>query len=124
MPATGAQSYEYGTSLKDIALVAGSLQGAAQGAEWEWAEESPSSVYPGVENTGYDVRIAVDTTNYDWTDVEGYADGYYTVHVDVSIYARDIAVSWSGTSFTYSGEARQPLAEVGAEQLVGDDKNR
>ena len=122
LPATGAQSYEYGTSLKDIALVAGSLQGAAQGAEWEWAEESPSSVYPGVENTGYDVRIAVDTTNYDWTDVAGYADGYYTVHVNVSIYARDIAVSWSGTSFTYSGEARQPLAEVGAEQLVGNDK--
>ena len=122
LPATGAQSYEYGTSLKDIALVAGSLQGAAQGAEWEWAEESPSSVYPGVENTGYDVRIAVDTTNYEWTDVAGYADGYYTVHVNVSIYARDIAVSWSGTSFTYSGEARQPLAEVGAEQLVGNDK--
>ena len=122
LPATGAQSYEYGTSLKDIALVAGSLQGAAQGAEWEWAEESPSSVYPGVENAGYDVRIAVDTTNYDWTDVAGYADGYYTVHVNVSIYARDIAVSWSGTSFTYSGEARQPLAEVGAEQLVGNDK--
>ena len=120
-PSLGQPSYEYGTPLSEIELIAGTLNGAAQGAQWQWAAEDAASVYPGVVNDGYLARIEVDTVNYDWTGVEGYEDGYYYVRLNVSIYAKQVTVGWSNTQLTYNGSAQAPVASVSADQLVNGD---
>ena len=120
-PSLGQPSYEYGTPLSSIELIAGTLNGAAQGAQWQWAAEDAASVYPGVVNDGYLARIEVDTVNYDWTGVEGYEDGYYYVRLNVSIYAKQVTVGWSNTQLTYNGSAQAPVASVSADQLVNGD---
>lgn len=101
----------YGQKLSDIALNDG----------WSWSD---GSIVPNVSDSGkttYVVKIKVNDTIYDWSGIKGYADGYYTTTVEVTVKAKDItdAEVVLGETLVYNGnEQTQTVRSVTIDGLA------
>ena len=51
-------------------------------ANWSWVD---GTVIPTVKNSGYDAKMTVDDSNYDYTDVEGYDSTNHTVTRTIAV---------------------------------------
>ncbi|WP_455682900.1 MBG domain-containing protein, partial [Thomasclavelia sp.] len=69
----------YGQTLKDVKLSDG----------WKWVEEDTALT---VVNNGYMARIKVDDINYDYSSINGYAEGY--VNRTLKVTVAQVENSW------------------------------
>ena len=94
------------------------LAGLTLSGDWTWVngETVPAVSDSGV--TGYEVTIAVDDQNYDWSGVTGYANGYYTTTVTVTVNAKEIIVSITPNGGVYGSVTGASAVLNG---LVGED---
>lgn len=89
----------YGQSLSELSLTSG----------WSWTDDT---VKPAVADSGvtvYYVTIGVDDNNYDWSEIDGYADGYYTTTVTVTVNKAvyDMSgISFADVTFVEDGTAK------------------
>ncbi len=88
----------YGQKLSDITLPDG----------WAWVDGTIKPSVSDSKKTPYNVKIKVDNDNYDWAGIEGYADGYYTatvvVTVNKAIYNMS-DVTFNSNTLVYDGNA-------------------
>ena len=64
----------YGDKLSKIVL----------GDGWQWVNDTTPKVSDS-NKTDYEVKKEVDDDNYDWTEIKGYANGFYTTTVKVTV---------------------------------------
>ena len=89
----------YGQSLSALNIPIG----------WEWTDAEIIPAVSDSQTTTYAVRLAVDAGNYDWSDVEGYSDGYYSALVTVTVEkaSYDMSdVSFTGGTFIEDGSEK------------------
>ena len=87
---------------------------------WAWVSGDTVPAVSDSGTTGYGVRIAVDDENYDWSSVSGYADGYYTATVTVTVNAKQISVTITPNGGAYNA-VTGATAALDPEALVGED---
>lgn len=100
----------YGQALSDLTLP----------ENWAWANGDTVPAVADSNTTGYAVKIAVDDENYDWSGVDGYADGYYTAMVTVTVNAKEITVTITPNGGTYN-DVTGATAALDPGALVGED---
>ena len=88
----------YGQALSKIEL----------GGDWEWVN---GKIVPRVSDSGktaYSVKIKADDENYDWSEIDGYKDGYYSTTVVVTVKKATYnmaGATFGNGSFVYDGKA-------------------
>ena len=87
---------------------------------WAWVNGDTVPAVSDSGTTGYGVRIAVDDENYDWSGTDGYADGYYTATVTVTVNAKEITVTITPNGGTYN-DVTGATAALDPDALVGED---
>ena len=87
---------------------------------WAWVNGDTVPAVSDSGTTGYEVKIAVDDENYDWSGVDGYADGYYTATVTVTVNAKQISVTITPNGGAYNA-VTGATAALDPEALVGED---
>lgn len=87
---------------------------------WAWVNGDTVPAVSDSGTTGYGVRIAVDDENYDWSGTDGYADGYYTETVTVTVNAKEITVTIDPNGGTYN-DVTGATAALDPDALVGED---
>lgn len=87
---------------------------------WAWVNGDTVPAVSDSGTTGYGVRIAVDDENYDWSGTDGYADGYYTATVTVTVNAKEITVTITPNGGTYN-DVTGATAALDPGALVGED---
>lgn len=87
---------------------------------WAWVNGDTVPAVSDSGTTGYGVRIAVDDENYDWSGTDGYADGYYTETVTVTVNAKEITVTITPNGGTYN-DVTGATAALDPDALVGED---
>lgn len=87
---------------------------------WAWVNGDTVPAVSDSGATGYGVRIAVDDENYDWSGTDGYADGYYTATVTVTVNAKEITVTITPNGGTYN-DVTGATAALDSDALVGED---
>ena len=87
---------------------------------WAWVSGDTVPAVSDSGTTGYGVRIAVDDENYDWSGTDGYADGYYTATVTVTVNAKEITVTITPNGGTYN-DVTGATAALDPDALVGED---
>ena len=87
---------------------------------WAWVNGDTVPAVSDSGTTGYGVRIAVDGENYDWSGTDGYADGYYTETVTVTVNAKEITVTITPNGGTYN-DVTGATAALDPDALVGED---
>ncbi len=112
VPATPEVTGEltYGQALSALTLT----------ENWAWVNGDTVPAVSDSGTTGYGVRIAVDDENYDWSGTDGYADGYYTATVTVTVNAKEITVTITPNGGTYN-DVTGATAALDSDALVGED---
>ena len=77
-------------------------------SSWAWVD---GTIVPTVKNSGYDAKMTVDDSNYDYTDVEGYDSTNHTVTRTISVtvtpaQAKVLTVPSAIKNLVYDGNAK------------------
>lgn len=94
-----AGTITYGQKLSDSVL---------DDVAWEWAD---GNILPTVNNGGYTAYYTpADTSNYDWTAVDGWdADLQKVVRtVPITVIPKELTITWGNVNFVYDGTEKFP----------------
>ena len=72
---TNSIELTYGDTLSEVELT----------DNWTWVDGTIKPSVADSQNTAYGIKIKVDSDNYDWSEITGYVDGYYTQSVRVTV---------------------------------------